>query len=144
MVGLIVRRYWGAFLAVAVILVLVFAGLMYSQSWSEVTLRIYNNLEEPVIVQIYVDGGNMNWAVEIGPNHTAFSDAGGGTWSPMGGFPGNVTLHAVMGTHEYGIDFCRYCEFNGTGGFRGDGIVDTSKSISVGFLSSQSVVLVVT
>jgi hypothetical protein len=142
--GSIVRRYWKGLLAIAIVSAFVFSGLMYSEPWSRVKLQFYNNLEEPVICDIYVDGVEINYAVLVGPNHTAFTSNGSGTFSPMGGLPGNVTLHAVMGTHEYAIDVERFKATTDGFGFAGDLVVDTSRSVFVGFLSSQSVVLVIT
>jgi hypothetical protein len=136
------RSNWRAVAALVVVIVLVslvLNALVYTQPWSKVTLRIYNNLEEAVVISLYEDGRPMNHAVEIGPNHTAFSD-GHGIFSPMGGFPANITLKATPGTHEFGITVSR---FNGTA-FVGDDVVDASRSVSVGYLSSRSVVLAIT
>ena len=139
-----VKGHWWLFLALLVITIVVFAGLAYSQPWSKVTLMVYNETEEPLVFNIYVDGIAINHAVMMGANHTMFVGDGGGTFGSMNGYPGNVTLHAVMGTHEYGIDACRYSSTSDGDVFAGDGVVDASRAISVGFHSSQSVVLVIT
>lgn len=137
------RSNWRAIASLVVVIVLislVLNALAYTQPLSKVTLRIYNNLEEAVVVSLYEDGETMNYAVEIGPNHTAFSPPGGGIFSPMGGFPANITLKVTPGNHEYGIDVSR---FNGTA-FVGDGVVDASRSVSIGYLYSGSLVLAIT
>jgi hypothetical protein len=131
------------FPVLAVIVIVVFAGLVFSQPWSRVTLVVYNQLEEPVIFSIYVDGISINSAVLIGANHTSFTDSGGGTFSPMDGDPARVSLHAVIGSHEFGIDVSRYEATADGPSFRGDNVVDVSRSISVGFLTSNAVVLVI-
>ena len=139
-----VKGNWKLLLAVFVIAIVVFAGLAYSQPWSKVTLMVYNETEEPLIFNIYVDGIAINHAVQMGANHTLFVGNGGGIFGPMNGYPGNVTLHAVMGTHEYGIDVSRYSPTSDGDVFAGDGVVDVSKAVSVGLHSSKSVVLVIT
>jgi hypothetical protein len=139
------RSNWKAVTALIVVLVLislVLNALIYTQPWSKVTLLIYNNLEEPVIVQLYIDGEPINHALQIGPNHTAFT--GHGSFSAMGGFPGDITLKAAPGTHAFGIDVCRYVATVDGDSFIGDGVIDSSRSVSVGVFSSNSVVIAVT